>query len=183
MVNQTFFFKIDNIDPAKPVTLIHVLPNKSAAVWLKIVEQGIPAAPISQEGHRLNQSPNKLKHFLIGDKVITSRFCGVAMADVMTLLEKNGLFDLYATINRQKESIVKALKKANINHGHLHLGNFVVEFIKKDYYHQWMQENGNINHIPFTREKSTSNPVEYLAQPDSYEAVVRVIDFDLAKEV
>lgn len=89
---------------------------------------------------------------------------------------------LIGEINTKYQNALTTLTNAGLIHSghelyrHSHFANITVEFTKKSAYERMMNE-GTIN-THFDPEETHFDVAKYLANPEEYEAVVRLIDFD-----
>ncbi len=155
----------------------------------------IPVAPILQktrknhpEPFRLNISPETL------ETTIVSRFCGLSYHFIQTKLDelianngiKNGLLQsriitLKNELQSQFMEIGNSFVGAGVIHGHLHLTNMTVEFVRRSALESLSQQGYNINTLPVEYEGQKTidfNPAVWLEAPDEWTPVVRAIDFD-----
>lgn len=190
---------------------VNQIPDGAAQIWRSLAEETddpIPVAPIIKFG--------KVK----GDiRTVYSRYCGLSFDAFMRRLELDTsggdivarLFrsspqyltpfqdvdflysfrdPLVKDVVEQVNQIVRKLDSKGISHGHLHIGNIVIELIDQEYVRSHLNtdqsdtQKPTINNIPFREDKFTFDSLRYDETDEQgnrkWRVVVRLIDFDLA---
>lgn len=157
----------------RPVFFMHRIPESSAVVWKNVHDAGIPVAPIIGE-----ILPEKDK------AVVISRYCGMSL-DKCFGRYLHPVMDLLSYAVRCKHhTILKEIEELDgkrIKHGHTHIYNATVEWIKKSYLGDQIQKGKSINTVSFDPDEFTFDPATFLQNPDQWETVVRIIDWDQSK--
>lgn len=88
-------------------------------------------------------------------------------------------------IRHQRQLIVYQLNQLGLRHGgpnpdsnHTRADNFTVEFIQKDAYKKYYQNRPELN-SRYRPNEITFDLAQYFSNPDQFQVVVRIIDFDL----
>ncbi|HSW97733.1 MAG TPA: hypothetical protein VLF89_07960, partial [Candidatus Saccharimonadales bacterium] len=151
---------------------VHKLPENNAQVWNELSEETqnvIPIAPILRLGPKIQDT-----------RIIASRYCGVSVKDVFSILNLNlgnpkerikgrnpmtvefAIADMYYSsrhplikdIVTQVSNTLAFLEEKRIDHIHPHWENFVIELIDEDYLTNYFLENPNetINTVPYRED-------------------------------
>lgn len=108
---------------------------------------------------------------------VSSIFCGISYENLS--LAHNDQINI--EILAQAREIEYKLSKLGIVHGHAHNGNFVVELINKDFIESEAISGRNINQLNRNARQNFSYDLsDYRADPNKWEIVVRLIDWDQA---
>ncbi len=160
----------------RPVVFLHRMNSDAAAVWQEVQAAGIPVAPVLSV---IPESDNQT--------VVLSRYCGNTLEDWQKRLRSTVVGEsLVGAAQKQSEEIIKKLENAfaehRITHGHTHEANFTIEGIDTEYVAEQMQAGKNINTIPFDSQKFTFEPTAFVREPEKWQMVVRLIDWDRGKK-
>ncbi|MDO8509999.1 MAG: hypothetical protein Q7S24_02550, partial [bacterium] len=154
----------------RPVFFMHRIPESSAVVWKTVHDSGIPVAPIIGE-----IIPEKDK------AVVVSRYCGMSLDKCFGEYLHPVLDLLSYAVKLKHEAILRDIEKFDgkrVKHGHPHVYNATVEWIKKAYLVDQKQKGKSINTVSYDPDEFTFDPATFLQNPEQWETVVRVIDWD-----
>ncbi len=162
-------------DPRFRGIIINTVPETSAQVWMNLVDAAeetkddepiVYTAPVLKDGVEVDSRNVKVR----------SRFCGFTLVALEEIYkDEPWIANLRQMFDQKMEETLDILTKKGIDHGHPHLGNFVIEFVDKDYL-----KTQNPNRLAFDQENITFDPNEWAKNPDRYVPVIRLIDFDRA---
>ena len=147
---------------------VNIIGSKQAEIWQEIHDANIPTAPIYG-------TPIQKKNWT---KTIYSRYCGESIAIIWDFIHS----DMLVEIEKQRAKILQEIEEKGIHHWHAHLGNFVVEFINKDYYQEQIKKNMTINTIEYNAKYFVDAKTASKNLAD-YKIIVRIIDMDAARKV
>lgn len=161
----------------------HTLPHAGAEAWESAAKY-VAVAPIIKKGLL---EPEQQE--------IYSRYSGFPFSAALHVLGSN-FPEIADELSRQRFRIIATLNEHHIYHAHPHTSNFTVEFIKKDALRMYAESRGIpvrtefdlsnpeiVNGIPFAIDNVLFDPSDYVRHRSEYIPVVRIIDFDLAKEM
>ncbi len=149
------------------ITFVNDIKSSAAEMWQQAVDLKISVAPILKSTQRGE-----------GKTRVYSRYVGLSVREVKDVI--GGKSPLWRIIVRKRAEIMKSIHINEITHGHPHGGNFTVEFVRKDYLDQ-QGKDFNVNEVPCDPGVLSFNPVDYMKNPDEWEVVVRLIDWDSAR--
>jgi len=130
----------------------------------------IPVEPILLRNTENGLQSRLRIHINPGDLSVTlmTRYCGLIidyLKNKLTILKKHTKHDhryvelhkramtLRTMIEKQIEDIRKGLATAGLELGHLHEGNFIVEFFRRDTYEMYIRQGYTVNSLPPFNEK------------------------------
>lgn len=177
----------------KNTVFINTLSNEARNAWIS-AETIVPVSPFLRE---LPAENNKVR--------VVTRYCGPSINNLLQVTSSvladnmNNSVDVevrqvVAEIDSQLMRIAKALFDNGISHGHLHSGNFTVEFIRKSYLEaetaQTVQKEKGVwqlpsaqklNKVPYSESDFLFSFSDYFDAEGDFVPLVRLIDFDMAK--
>lgn len=153
--------------------MINTIKNNHYDVWQKVHDLGLPVAPILKKGIGIIDKKDE------SSVRVYSRFCGLNISEYVAMSE-DPIKEL-EWLSEEVDAINTHLEDLGIRHEHPHYGNFTIEFIDNEYFEEQLASGRNVNTIPYKAEKWSFDPKTYRNNPDKYQAVVRLIDWDAAK--
>lgn len=120
-------------------------------------------------------------------------YSGFTFPTLLSLMEEGGYSDeeiktVYALATTELPRINNMLIQNGIDHGHPHLENFTIEFVRRSHLTKKDGSPRNINSEEFleiedeSTETISFDPRVWLDDPDEWIPIVRIIDFDRAKK-
>ncbi len=152
--------------------ITNTIPKTSFQVWKNIHNKGdIPVAPILWTEESTDRKI-----------AVHSRYCGINLFDLNKRYGKS-LSELVKLADARTQEIIRTLDSIQVKHGHIHDGNFTVEFIDKDCLKKRFELGETINTIEYDPENFSFDPEVYTQNTNKWKMVVRLIDWDQARQI
>ena len=91
--------------------------------------------------------------------------------------------ELVKLADARTQEIIRTLDSIQVKHGHIHDGNFTVEFIDKDCLKKRFELGETINTIEYDPENFSFDHEVYTQNTNKWKMVVRLIDWDQARQI
>lgn len=190
-------------NPENPINgvFINTIPTSSARIWenlatgkLRAYDKPVPVAPILMKRRKNGEITPRIRHGKNSQSIVISRYCGISLDNLEDgLVEDDGFnpelnriklpYELNWEIFYKCADIMNQLGELGIDHGHMTPENFTYELISKKWLEEQFEHGENINTVSYNPDAWSFNINDKIEYPEDWEVVVRLIDFDRAREM